>query len=66
MSFDAQRYRATQHQQWELAATGWSKWQSFYEEHCSDPKRLDTKVPMLILTSVLAAGPTNLPQIRQG
>jgi len=33
---------------------------------CSDPKRLDTKVPMLILTSVLAAGPTNLPQIRQG
>ena len=33
MSFDAQRYRATQHQQWELAATGWSKWQSFYEEH---------------------------------
>ncbi|MBE2196402.1 MAG: methyltransferase domain-containing protein [Anaerolinea sp.] len=31
MSFDSQQYKSTQHQHWELAATGWNKWQSFME-----------------------------------
>jgi hypothetical protein len=33
---------------------------------CSDPKKLDTKVPVLILTTVLAVEPTNLPRIQPG
>jgi hypothetical protein len=33
---------------------------------CSDPKKLDTKVPVLILARVLAVEPANLPRIGQG
>ena len=32
---------------------------------CSDPKKLDTKEPVLILALVLAAASTSLPQIQQ-
>jgi hypothetical protein len=34
-------------------------------KNCSDPKKLDTKVPVLILALVLAAASTSLPQIQQ-
>ncbi len=30
--------------------------------NCSDPQKLDTKVPVLILTRVLAGEPTSLPR----
>jgi len=33
---------------------------------CSDPQKLDTKVPSLILTRVLAGAPTSLPRIQRG
>ena len=36
------------------------------DSKCSDPKKLDTKVPLLILASVLAVEPANSAQIRQG
>ena len=34
-------------------------------KQCSDPKKLDTKVPVLILASVLVVASTSLPQIQQ-
>lgn len=34
--------------------------------NCSDPQKLDTKVPALILTRVLAGAPTSLPRIQPG
>jgi hypothetical protein len=36
----------------------------FYMSWCSDPQKLVTKVPALILTPVLAGEPTNVPRIR--
>ena len=74
-------YRQPHHAQWQrIDAFALQPGQCFWlgqvlltEKHacpthlvCSDPQKLDTKVPTLILTGVLAGAPTNFPRIRPG